>query len=346
MKFMNLKRLGSVAMAGAMALSLAAPAFAANESVITGSYKEIRLAVTVPSTGKAVINPYGLPIALSDNYNLTGQGISNAAPLTIQNRSAVPLKVNASITGTVPTGSNFAFETGNALNANENGKKGLVKFEMFHALGLTETTLENEDVLIGGFAALDSADALPAGGKQIKGTAGTPDVATNILTLREGTADGNLQAGGAAYFRLTGEAVKAPATPWAATDTFVATIAFTFEPSATPFAMSAGTLAADTSATTSNEPVNAITTTGATIVLTSALPDSLTPSTGTNGNTVWSVDNDDFSITPNSTDPLKAVVKAKTTASPATGDNVNITVTITDDSNGISYTATVAGQAG
>ena len=37
------------------------------------------------------------------------------------------------------------------------------------------------------------------------------------------------KGGGAAYFRLTGEAVKAPTTPWKATDGFTATIAFTFE---------------------------------------------------------------------------------------------------------------------
>lgn len=341
MKFMNLKRFGSVVMAGALALSLAVPAFASS-STITGNYKEVRLAVTVPTTGKAVINPYGLPIALSDTYNISGQGISNAAPLTIQNRSAVPLKVNVSITAAPLENSSFTFETGNTLSSTETANKGLVKFEMFPATALTETTLENEDTLIGGFAALDSANALPAGGLQIKGVANTPDAATNILTLREGTADGNLQAGGAAYFRLTGEAVKAPTTPWAATDGFTATIAFTFEPSATEFSMSAGTLAVDAAASTS-DPLTGITTTGAKLILTSALPASLTP---TASNTVWTVDDEDsFSVTPDTTNPLKATVKAKTgNSAPATNDPVNVTVTITD-ANGIPYVATVAGKA-
>lgn len=341
MKFMNLKRFASVAMAGALALSLSAPAFASN-SVITGNYKEVRLAVSVPSTGKAVINPYGLPIALSEKYSISGQGISNAAPLTVQNRSAVPLKVNVEITAT-KTG-NFAFETQAALGTSETGNKGLVKFEMFPAPALTETTLENEDTLIGGFAALDSANALPSGGVQVKGVDGTPDKANNILTLREGSADGSLQAGGAAYFRLTGEAVKAPATAWAATDGFTATIAFTFEPSATPFSLSAGTLAADTSGATANEQLSSISTTGATIVLTSALPANLTPSST---NTTWSVDEsvkDKLTLTPNSTDPLKCVVKNKATGGVDPSTRFNITVTITD-TNGIPYTATVEGTA-
>ena len=72
MKFLNKKRVASAALAGALALSMAAPAFA-SQSVITGNYKEIRLAVTVPTTGKAVINPYGLPIALSETHNISGR---------------------------------------------------------------------------------------------------------------------------------------------------------------------------------------------------------------------------------------------------------------------------------
>lgn len=340
MKFLNKKRVASAALAGALALSMAAPAFA-SQSVITGNYKEIRLAVTVPTTGKAVINPYGLPIALSETHNISGQGISNAAPLTVQNRSAVPLNVNVSITSAPLADSTFTFETSGAIGNTEKGNKGLVKFEMFRALGLTEATLADEDALIGGFAALDSADALPANGVQLKGVAGTPDEATNILTLREGDAEGNLQAGGAAYFRLTGEAVKAPATPWTAADGFTATIAFTFEPSATEFSLSAGTLAVDASATTS-DPLTGITATGAKLLLTSALPADLTP---TAANTTWEISDDaNFTITPDA-DPLKATVKAKGGANP-TPSNTPVTITVTIvDANGVPYTATATGKA-
>lgn len=328
MKFMNLKRFGSIAMAGALALSLAVPAFASN-SVITGNYKEVRLAVTVPSTGKAVINPYGLPIALSEKYSISGQGISNAAPLTVQNRSAVPLKVNVSITAT-KTG-NFVFEdTNTTLASDETANKGLVKFEMFPAPALTETTLENEDTLIGGFAALDSANALPSGGVQVKGAAGTPDAATNILTLREGSADGSLQAGGAAYFRLTGEAVKAPTTPWAATDGFTATIAFTFEPTS-EFVLNAGTITGT---------ANAIGTPASALKLT--LDKDLPANTAlTTTNTVWELTGTNaakFKLTAGATaDEIK--VGINTLDAPTTGDKVTLKVTVTVD--GVKYVSEI-----
>lgn len=328
MKFLNKKRIASAALAGALALSMAAPAFASSNSVITGNYKEVRLAVTVPTTGKAVINPYGLPIALSEKYSISGQGISNAAPLTVQNRSAVPLKVNASITS-AKTG-NFAFETNTAIADNETGNKGLVKFEMFPAPALTETTLENEDVLIGGFAALDSANALPAGGVQLMGVAGTPDAATNILTLREGSADGSLQAGGAAYFRLTGEAVKAPTTPWAADDGFTATIAFTFEPTS-EFVLNAGTITGT---------ANAIGTPASALKLT--LDKDLPANTAlTTANTTWELTGTNaakFKLTAGATaDEIK--VGINTLDAPTSGDKVTLKVTVTVD--GVKYVSEI-----
>ena len=58
MKSMNLKRFASTALAGALALSMAVPAFAAgNTTVISGAYEAVTLSVTVPTTGKAIIKP-------------------------------------------------------------------------------------------------------------------------------------------------------------------------------------------------------------------------------------------------------------------------------------------------
>lgn len=330
MKFLNKKRIASAALAGALALSMAAPAFASSNSVITGNYKEVRLAVTVPTTGKAVINPYGLPIALSEKYSISGQGISNAAPLTVQNRSAVPLKVNVSITSAPLQGSSFTFEQTGTLSSTATTNTGLVKFEMFPAPALTETTLENEDVLIGGFAALDSANALPADGVQLKGLAGTPDAATNILTLREGSADGSLQAGGAAYFRLTGEAVKAPTIPWAAADGFTATIAFTFEPTS-EFVLNAGTITGT---------ANAIGTPASALKLT--LDKDLPANTAlTTANTTWELTGTNaakFKLTAGATaDEIK--VGINTLDAPTSGDKVTLKVTVTVD--GVKYVSEI-----
>lgn len=50
-------RILSGAMAGALALSLAVPAFASNSTDITGTYQAVTIDVTVPTSGTAQINP-------------------------------------------------------------------------------------------------------------------------------------------------------------------------------------------------------------------------------------------------------------------------------------------------
>ena len=82
MKFMNKKRFASSVLAGTLALSLAAPALAANNTTtnIAGSYADIPIAVVVPTTGTAQINPYGLPVSITKSndstVDLTGQKIT------------------------------------------------------------------------------------------------------------------------------------------------------------------------------------------------------------------------------------------------------------------------------
>lgn len=329
MKFLNKKRFASAALAGALALSMVTPAFASSKTTnITGTYNAITLSVAVPTTGKAIINPYGLPYTVGEGVTITGEKITTAAPLTVQNLSSVPLEVNVSITGTKTGG--FEFETAASLGSSETGKKGVVKFEIFDALGVNATTIENTDALVEQFSKLKSADA--SGSVQITGQA-TPDTntaGTPVVILREATSDGTLQAGGAAFFRLAGDVVKSPATSWAATDGFTAAIAFTFEPSATPYGKNAGTITATSGSLT------AVDLTGPALVLTPALPTGLT---ATAQNTTWTVeDTENFTITPNASDPLKATVKSK--ASTASGATSKVTVTI-KDANGIPYTASV-----
>lgn len=337
MKFLNKKRIASAALAGTLALSMVTPAFASEKTTnITGSVANITLSVAVPTTGKAVINPYGLPYTVGEGVSITGEKIVTAAPLTVQNLSSVPLDVNVSIVGT-KTG-NFAFEaTGTTLGSTETGNKGVVFFEIFDALALNATTIENTDTLISEFAKLKSTDA--ADRVQIKGVAGTPDTKDAVIKLREADAQNStLQAGGAAFFRLAGDVVKKPATAWATTDGFTAAIAFTFEPSATPYTQSAGSIADGSGLQTPvGDAVGSIGLTGAKLTLTPTLPDGLTP---TAANTMWTVDNtDDFTITPDNTDPLKATVK-KATSTTAASQTGTVTVTITD-TNGIPYVATV-----
>lgn len=243
MKSTNLKRFGAAALSGAMALSMAAPAFAAdNETVITSTYEDIELNVTVPATATASINPYGLPVDLKGTDNtvyatISGEQITNGAPLLILNKSSVALGVSATVSGE-PTGVNLVSSlSGEGVTAGE--KNVVARFEAFAAPGIEGTATEIGDLAETqaiAYAALKSEDALLTAPVLEAGNEGG-QATTGTLVLREGLvaeddADTAVQDGGAAYIRLSGEVEKKPTTDnaWATTDKFVTTIAFTFEP--------------------------------------------------------------------------------------------------------------------
>ncbi|MCI8538583.1 MAG: hypothetical protein HFF18_07985 [Oscillospiraceae bacterium] len=319
MKFMNLKRFASTVMAGAMALSLAAPAFAAGSSTnITGTYRAITLAVTVPTTGSAIINPYGLPYELSDSVNISGQQITTGAPLLIQNRSAVPLSVSASAIGTVK--GDFLFAA-TAPADSVTTKSGHVVVQMFAAAGVTEANATDTDILNQKFAALpeESADSSK---DIVVGTAAASQ--DDILTLKAGNANGELVDGGAAFFRLSGSVVKKPTVAWAATDGFTVKVAFTFEP--TVMTASAGTVDADNS----NVSLDSSVITSESVTLTPALPSGVTVT-----DWAWSSDNTSAAtVEVSSSDSKKATVTYVSSGS------ATITVTGTG-SDGTVYSATI-----
>lgn len=277
MKSMNLKRFASTVMAAVLALALAVPAFATNATNITGTYRAITLAVTVPTTGSAIINPYGLPYELGEGVSISGQQITTGAPLLIQNKSAVPLSVSASATGTVK--GDFVFSATDPTTAGTGGaslttKAALVKVQLFPAAGIDESKATDTAALNQAFKALPDDSADPAKDIVVGTTAAE---ATDILTLAAGNASGELVDGGAAFFRLSGTVVKKPATPWAAADGFTVKIAFTFEP--TVEEAEAGTLAAtkaDGTALTTANTIGATTDTTAKITLTPSLPQGVT----------------------------------------------------------------------
>lgn len=316
MKLKNTKRLASAAVAGVMALSMAAPAFAAETATnITGTYRAITLNVTVPTTGTAIINPYGLPYDISGS-TVSGQQITTGAPLLIQNKSAVPLSVSASAIGQVK--GDFLFAA-SAPADTVTTKSGYVLVQMFAADGVTETNAADTEVLAQKFAALpeNSDDST----KDI--VVGTTAASKNdILTLRAGSSDGELVDGGAAFFRLGGKVVKSPATAWASTDGFTVKVAFTFEP--TIMTASAGTLAAN------DTTLDSTFTSSTTATLTPDLPTGVTVSDWTWSTSAAAV----ATVTENATDDTKATVNYAGTGS------ATITVTGTG-SDGTIYSATI-----
>lgn len=317
MKFMNMKRFASTAMAGALALSLAVPAFAAGgQTVIAGTYEAIDLSVTVPATGKAIINPYGLPYKLNADNSVSGQQITTAAPLLIQNKSAVALVVTANLKGEASTGVTLEDNTASTDYTIETDKKLRVEFQAFEADGVDTNNATDMDVLIPKFIALEDGDAALKG--DVTTTAGD---ATGNLVLREGK-DGELQNGGAAFIRLSGEVAKK--AEWATTDTFTATVAFTFEPGA--YSKSAGEIDAGSVDLANFAAANS----PATLSLTPALPTGVTATS-----TEWtSSDEACVKVTKNTADANKASLTHVAAGS------AKITVTI-EGSDGVTYITSV-----
>ena len=269
MKFMNMKRFGSAAMAGALVLSLAAPAFAATSTpagqvTISGTYKDIHISVLVPESGTAQINPYGLPIdfTLSDTItkvSVSGEQITSA-PLSIRNQGATKLSVNATLAvDTSGTDNAVSVKKGALDPANTPADKGKVINLALQVAGLNDnkyavSSLDTalEDNIIKAFA--DSAtwasaktlDAETTSANTALATAPVAKSTSALAVLGASTeAAGGLITYGKdsiAVFRLSGklnESPTKPATtpatgdvddPWTTNDKFAATVVFKFKP--------------------------------------------------------------------------------------------------------------------
>lgn len=248
MKSMNLKRFGAAALSGAMALSMAAPAFAAgNQTVITSAFEAITLNVTVPATGTAKINPYGLPVDLKTGEDvdatIKGEQITIGTPLYIINKGTTALAVSAEVTGEATAGGGVVLiEDATKVDVAETTEDGsgnvlknvAAKFEAFPAPEVAgaadDITGASADINVA-FAGLKSENAAltaPVLEPADENAGGT--TTTGTLVLREGNAEGDAQVGSAAYIRLSGSVAKKPTEAWATADKFTATIAFTFEP--------------------------------------------------------------------------------------------------------------------
>ncbi len=317
MKFMNMKRFASTTMAGVMALSLAVPAMAVDQStVITATYAETTLDVTVPANTNATINPYGLPVTMEDAKTvLSGQPITIPTPLMIENKSAVALKVGASVKTEATTG--MTLETAAAGVDAKNTKSLYVEFQAFEAAGIDGTTAADITKTNPAWAALKDEKAvlkavLATGASAVNAT---PVVTGTDLVLREGK-DGLAQAGGVAYVRLSGVVAKKPATAWATTDKLTATITYSFEPAA--YVKSAGTITNATAPSMSGVAQQALT-------FASALPTGVTPTT-----TTWS----------SSDETVLTVAANGASVTGVSAGTATVTVTIVG-SDGITYTASL-----
>ncbi len=219
---MTMKKITSLALSGALALSLSAPAFAAETATMNyeGSVQAPAIAVTVPDSGTIVLNPYKMsftPDGASDA--VTDQVYSGTQ--YIYSESNVPLKVSASVTGTLPTSQDKAnavtFATAPISTAKTQPTTKNV-FMYFELVATEDNTSEVEWA-----TSFDSKST-----NQILLSAKATEK-KDIITLPVATVNGNTTTpAGYGAFRVTGDAVSAPANAWTEDDAVTAAVAFTF----------------------------------------------------------------------------------------------------------------------
>lgn len=239
------KRILSSVLAVAMAASMAVPAFAegedtteANTTKIEGTYKDVEIAVVVPPTAEAQINPYGLDIEFvkdTEGTTVSGQQIVTM-PAAIINKSSMNLGVSATVTGALKEGSDMKLAATTTKVSGDAAplttKTAFVYFQMKVADGLAEANVTADKVAEEdlGKAAAAWNDAYNADSDIVVGTKAASK--ENIVTLKAATGDDKDEVadGGIAMFRLSGDCVVAPKTAWAETDGFNVNVAFTFMP--------------------------------------------------------------------------------------------------------------------
>jgi len=234
---MKINKLLPLTLAGTMALSMAVPAFAEgetdpaapkNQTVITTTYKEIEIAVTVPTTVTAFINPYGLPMkideAKDDSPVLSGKIASLPATVSSQCKD-VDLQVGATVTATLPEDTTVKLAT-EPLAADDTSKS------IYSYLEVASSALTGASDA----AATNTAFATEANWKTTQKTeAITARGVTNdnLATLKKADKDGKAVDGGVAMFRIAGDVVQTPNVAWDAKDTLTYTIQWTFMPATT-----------------------------------------------------------------------------------------------------------------
>ena len=213
------KRLLLTALAAVFAGTMSFSAFAETNrtTTVTVRYAEPTIDVTVPQTGNAYINPYGLPIEVKGGLKVTGQQITSD-PMGIQNKSDVDLEINVEITGEV---SGDVRLMSDPIDSDSTTKSAFVYLQMKQ---FTEGTFSDEDILKN-LASLPVAYNATKDVILLDGRTQKSEQAMAVMA-KAGSVGSNVA------FRLTGSCVKAPREPWTSADGFKATIVFTFSPPA------------------------------------------------------------------------------------------------------------------
>lgn len=259
------KRILPSILAVALLLSLAiVPTFASTAApgtTVTGTYEAVTIAVDVPSTQSAAINPYGMPIDLKDTDNtvlatVSGQQVVTR-PIYVVNKTTVPLYVGATVVTT--TKGSFALSKTADISTLKT-KTGYLYLQM----AVTEldgtamdTTVNTGNTAFEGYA-LKNSEFYPVFARWdqdhdaqkdlilVTGDAGAKGDKMMLLSAAEKVAatgtsgqagfvpeHNEPQAGGIGMVRISGSVVEEPTEKWTASDGFTAKITYIFKPDTT-----------------------------------------------------------------------------------------------------------------
>lgn len=262
---MKCKKLITMALAGAMTLSMAVPSMAAGtETKISGSYQPITIDVILMPTGKAQINPYGMPVKAYDtgatpaiiqnsgaDMTLNTAGKIATQPLVMYNKTTSELNVGATVSAANVTG--LELVTTN-IAASATDKQAQIYLETKQ-----DMTLVNGDVGTGTnvatkVAGVDGVKVVNAfnswatttydktNPSQVLVNPDEPTTKKGIATLAAATSTG-VSSGGFVLYRLGGNCTEEPETPWSTSDKFDINVAFSFTPIKAVATADSGTIA-------------------------------------------------------------------------------------------------------
>lgn len=237
---LSTKKVVSGMMAGALALSMAVPAFATDitnsEGLATGASTEVTgttttptIKVTVPATGGVVINPYKMSVKVdltggSNKVANTDQILST--PWYIKSESDVKLDVYATVTGKAEGNAVFASAE---LKGTETTNSVFMYLEALPATANSSADLE--------FDAPNWAGTFDKTKHLVLANNKAATMKTPIATIEAAEFDGDVGEAGYAVksgeytgvgFHLAGSVVANPTKSWASADKVSATVAYTF----------------------------------------------------------------------------------------------------------------------
>lgn len=182
------------------------------ETVIEGIARLPVIEVVVPAYVDIMINPLEMPVWIGGEET-DAQIICD--PAYIVSFSEVPLKVDVTVTGAVFPDSDMTL-TNQPTQGAGNQKSVFAYFEMQRS-----SSEYPEDV---------TWDARYSATKHLVVKNGGSTSKKEIVTLPPLTLEGELPENAFAWFRLTGDAVKAPTNAWNENDGISVSVAFTFTP--------------------------------------------------------------------------------------------------------------------